>query len=273
MIKDLLAPMALAGLGIGAYKAYDEYSNKPELEDKENYINKRLTELRDLYAQEGKPLGDETNAAIIAQANKDYEDYVKENRTFFERTFNKDTMPWWLTGGLGVLAAMEANKQQKKWEAQRPKYDPGQNPYMAQGGGIQAFAPGGGAKTLAQRMYDNFYEKPGTWLMKAYAASESPVDLQTLMDLFSFRQGGGIQGFAMGSPQFPRMTGDIKGPGDGQSDSIPAMLSNDEHVWTKQETETLGKMFGGDVNTGHQVQYALRDKIKQIGDKMGVSYT
>ena len=80
--------MALAGLGIGAYKAYDEYSNKPELEDKEDYINKRLTELRDLYAQEGKPLGDETNAAIIAQANKDYEDYVKENRTFFERTFN-----------------------------------------------------------------------------------------------------------------------------------------------------------------------------------------
>lgn len=271
MFKNLLNPITL---GLGAYfapKAFKEFSDKPELEDRNEYISKRFKELKDLYVEEGKDISEELEKQIFSQVNKDYEDYVKENRTFFERTFNKETMPWWLTGGLGILAAMEANKQQKKWEAQRPKYDPGQNPYMAQGGGIQAFSQGG--KSLKDRMVENFYEKPGSWLMKAYFASAAPSDLQTLMDLFSFRQGGGIQGFAMGSPQFPRMTGDIKGPGDGQSDSIPAMLSNDEHVWTKQETETLGKMFGGDVNTGHQVQYALRDKIKQIGDKMGVSYT
>ena len=275
MIKDLLAPITLAGLGIGAYKAYDEYSNKPELEDKQEYIKKyvadRLGEDTDIATLLNTEGGASYLNSINAEAEKAYQNYLNENKTFVEKVFNKDTMPWWLTGGLGVLAAMEANKQQKKWEAQRPKYDPGQNPYMAQGGGIQAFAQGG--KSLKDRMVENFYEKPGSWLMKAYFASEAPSDLQTLIDLFSFRQGGGIQGFAMGSPQFPRMTGDIKGPGDGQSDSIPAMLSNDEHVWTKQETETLGKMFGGDVNTGHQVQYALRDKIKQIGDKMGVSYT
>lgn len=258
------------GLMAGGYKMFDEYKNKPELEDREEYVDRIVEERIKLLKEQGIDPSENLDS-IYANANKAYEDYVKENRTFFEKTFNKDTMPWWLTGGLGILAAMEANKQQKKWEAQRPKYDPGQNPYMAQGGGIQAFSQGG--KSLKDRMVENFYEKPGSWLMKAYFASAAPSDLQTLMDLFSFRQGGGIQGFAMGSPQFPRMTGDIKGPGDGQSDSIPAMLSNDEHVWTKQETETLGKMFGGDVNTGHQVQYALRDKIKQIGDKMGVSYT
>jgi len=87
-------------------------------------------------------------------------------------------------------------------------------------------------------------------------------------------QGGGVQAFAQGNEvNFPRMTGDIKGPGDGQSDSIPAMLSNDEHVVTKQEVETIGKMYGGDVDTGHDVLYAMRGGIKDLGDQMGVSYT
>ena len=91
---------------------------------------------------------------------------------------------------------------------------------------------------------------------------------------FNAAQGGGVQAFAQGNEvNFPRMTGDIKGPGDGQSDSIPAMLSNDEHVITRQEVATLGKMHGGDVDTGHDVLYAMRGGIKDLGDQMGVSYT
>ena len=91
---------------------------------------------------------------------------------------------------------------------------------------------------------------------------------------FNAAQGGGVQAFAQGNEvNFPRMVGDIKGPGDGQSDSIPAMLSNDEHVITRQEVATLGKMHGGDVDTGHDVLYAMRGGIKDLGDQMGVSYT
>jgi len=91
---------------------------------------------------------------------------------------------------------------------------------------------------------------------------------------FNAAQGGGVQAFAQGNEvNFPRMMGDIKGPGDGQSDSIPAMLSNDEHVITRQEVATLGKMHGGDVDTGHDVLYAMRGGIKDLGDQMGVSYT
>ena len=129
-----------------------------------------------------------------------------------ESGFEK-SLPY-LTGALGTGLQLYAAK---KAMDNRPTYDMSANPYMAQGGGVQAFAQG------------------------------NEVD-------------------------FPRMTGDIKGPGDGQSDSIPAMLSNDEHVITRQEVATLGKMYGGDVDTGHDVLYAMRGGIKDLGDQMGVSY-
>jgi len=117
----------------------------------------------------------------------------------------------------------------------------------------------------------------GTYLQ--YKAMKDAKDNRPTYDMsdnsyFNAAQGGGVQAFAQGNEvNFPRMIGDIKGPGDGQSDSIPAMLSNDEHVVTKQEVETIGKMYGGDVDTGHDVLYAMRGGIKDLGDQMGVSYT
>ena len=112
--------------------------------------------------------------------------------------------------------------------------------------------------------------------LQLYAAKKA-MDNRPTYDMSAnpyMAQGGGVQAFAQGNEvNFPRMTGDIKGPGDGQSDSIPAMLSNDEHVLTKQEVETIGKMYGGDVDTGHDVLYAMRGGIKNLGDQMGVSYT
>lgn len=89
---------------------------------------------------------------------------------------------------------------------------------------------------------------------------------------YMYAQGGGVQNFAMGgTTEFPRMYGTIKGPGDGQSDSIPAMLSNDEHVLTKREVETIGMMAGGDVDTGHEILKNVRTEIDNIGEQMGVS--
>ena len=114
----------------------------------------------------------------------------------------------------------------------------------------------------------------GTYLQ--YKAMKDAQDNRPTYDMSAnpyMAQGGGVQAFAQGNEvNFPRMMGDIKGPGDGQSDSIPAMLSNDEHVVTKQEVETIGKMYGGDVDTGHDVLYAMRGGIKDLGDQMGVSY-
>ena len=79
--------------------------------------------------------------------------------------------------------------------------------------------------------------------------------------------GGGIQKFAMGTPEFPRMTGDISGPGTGTSDSIPAMLSDGEHVLTKQEVSQIG---GGDNDLGHQRLYAMRENLRSQANMNGI---
>jgi len=84
---------------------------------------------------------------------------------------------------------------------------------------------------------------------------------------FLAADGGGIQKFAMGSPEFPRMTGDISGPGTGTSDSIPAMLSDGEHVLTKQEVTQIG---GGDNDLGHQRLYAARENIREQANDNGI---
>jgi hypothetical protein len=172
----------------------------PEAPDRTKFISDNIK----IFQDQGLEITD----ALISQIGEDYDSKYKDMESSFEKS-----LPY-LAGAGGLGLQLYAAKQAMD---NRPQYDMQSNPYMAQGGGVQAFAQG------------------------------NEVD-------------------------FPRMTGDIKGPGDGQSDSIPAMLSNDEHVVTKQEVETIGKMYGGDVDTGHDVLYAMRGGIKDLGDQMGVSY-
>jgi len=252
---------------------------------------KYLTTIRGLKLEKLKedyPDMKESDLLLLAEeeAQKDLQRVKKDQLSFFGQL----TTPKSLAAGAGIVASILAARQSQKryddYMATRPKYDPGQNPYMAQGGGIQAFAEGTkpiGQKTLSEMMIMNLKEKPMSFLMKSMAAGYAPSDLMDIMSIFGMRDGGGIQSFKFGgtdgsAAQFPydkakKFTGPVRGPGDGQSDDIPAFLSNDEHVVTKQEVETIGKMLGGDVNTGHEALYAMRGGIKNLGDKMGVSYT
>lgn len=185
-------------------KNLSNFFKTPEAPDFTTYLKEQMDKL----PPEMKDSDEETKALY----NAINEDYTKKYGNM-ESGFAKSTP--YLAAGLGTYLQYKAMKDAQD---NRPTYDMSANPYMAQGGGVQAFAQGN-------------------------------------------------------EVNFPRMTGDIKGPGDGQSDSIPAMLSNDEHVVTKQEVETIGKMYGGDVDTGHDVLYAIRGGIKDLGDQMGVSYT
>jgi hypothetical protein len=63
------------------------------------------------------------------------------------------------------------------------------------------------------------------------------------------------------------MTGDIQGPGTGTSDSIPAMLSDGEHVLTKQEVSQIG---GGNNDLGHQKLYAMREELRSKAKSNGI---
>jgi hypothetical protein len=54
--------------------------------------------------------------------------------------------------------------------------------------------------------------------------------------LYMAKSGSGI----MGVEKFPRKTGPINGPGTGTSDSIPAMLSDGEFVFTAKAVRNMG---------------------------------
>lgn len=65
-----------------------------------------------------------------------------------------------------------------------------------------------------------------------------------------------------GSPKptdFPRKTGAINGPGTGTSDSIPAMLSDGEFVFTAKAVRNAG---GGSRRKGAKRMYALMKKLE-----------
>ncbi len=274
-------------IGKARYKSDDPILTPAQEEDYLSTI--RSLKLKQL--KEDFPDTEESELFKIAEeaAQKDLE-RVKGNQLSL---FGKLTTPKSLGIGAGILAGILGARQSQKnyddYMAQRPKYDPGENPYLvAQGGGIQAFGQGDavkpyGEKTIREMLVSNMYEKPLSFFGKSMAAGYAPSDLMEILQIFGMKNGGGIQSFKYGgtdgsAEQFPyneaqRFTGTVKGPGNGQSDDIPAFLSNNEHVITKQEVETIGKMYGGGVDRGHEVLYSLRGGIKDLGDKMGVSYT
>ena len=73
-------------------------------------------------------------------------------------------------------------------------------------------------------------------------------------------KGGGIS-------DFPRKTGMIDGPGDGQSDSIPAMLSDGEFVMTKQAVMAAGD---GDREKGTKKMYSMMNGLEDKAQSMGI---
>ena len=73
-------------------------------------------------------------------------------------------------------------------------------------------------------------------------------------------KGGGIS-------DFPRKTGMIDGPGDGQSDDIPAMLSDGEFVMTKQAVMAAGN---GDRDKGTKQMYAMMNGLENKAKEMGI---
>lgn len=54
--------------------------------------------------------------------------------------------------------------------------------------------------------------------------------------------------------------GTVKGPGNGQSDDIPAMLSNNEHVIDAQTVAAIGN---GDSDAGHQKIEAMKAHVRK----------
>jgi hypothetical protein len=77
----------------------------------------------------------------------------------------------------------------------------------------------------------------------------------------------GVQRFNEGGQpaHFPRKNGAINGPGTGTSDSIPAMLSDGEFVFTAKAVRNAG---GGSRRKGARRMYKLM-KMLEGGDVKG----
>ena len=257
---------AIQGFGekIGSARYKDDTLSRDEFIAKEaKTIEARLN----LTNPEGEGIENAANAEMLAAEN--YEDYQKDQMSFFGQMTTPKSLA--TAGGIiaSILAGRESQRRYDDYMASRPKYDPGQNPFMADGGGIQSFADGNEVKpfskqSLRDMMIMNMKEKPMSAMIKTMTAIDSP---EILMALLGMNQGGGIQGFANGTQEFPRMTGDIQGPGTGTSDSIPAMLSDGEHVLTKQEVSQIG---GGNNDLGHQKLYAMREELRSKAKSNGI---
>jgi hypothetical protein len=71
---------------------------------------------------------------------------------------------------------------------------------------------------------------------------------------------GGVMSLAGGTQHFPRKTGPVDGPGNGTSDSIPAMLSDGEFVFTAKAVRAMGK---GSRRKGAKRMYALMKALEK----------
>lgn len=82
---------------------------------------------------------------------------------------------------------------------------------------------------------------------------------QDINPYYGMNRGGGVM-------DFPEKDGMINGPGDGQSDDIPAMLSDGEFVMTKQAVMAAGN---GNRDEGtkkmYDMMYSLEDKARNMG--------
>ena len=78
-----------------------------------------------------------------------------------------------------------------------------------------------------------------------------------------YAEGGGVmdtpQAMRVGGKTYPRKIGAINGPGTGTSDSIPAMLSDGEFVFTAKAVRAMGN---GSRRKGAKKMYKLMKMLE-----------
>jgi hypothetical protein len=141
--------------------------------------------------------------------------------------------------GLGTMAALGGGKSEK---AERPPGFDGPSGFDLLKSNPQTYglSYGGTRSSYALNPYDYMYSSPqSTPVMRAATGGVASLE--------QYRNGGQPS-------NFPRKNGPINGPGSGTSDSIPAMLSDGEFVFTAKAVRGAG---GGSRRAGAKRMYAL----------------
>ena len=119
-----------------------------------------------------------------------------------------------------------------------------------------------GATVAAAAMTDEekefFYDPNRNPYLKTGSADKD--FFEDINPYYSMNKGGGVM-------DFPEKDGMINGPGDGQSDDIPAMLSDGEFVMTKQAVMAAGN---GNRSEGTKKMYDIMNSLEDKARNMGI---
>jgi hypothetical protein len=155
-------------------------------------------------------------------------------------------------GALGVAGGFSPKEEPPPDNANRLYGSQSGAQLLASNPQIYGTTPGGAATQ---------YYNPG--YMGYGLASRQYYRPQIMFGQPQYRYGfadGGIASLAKGGPSnFPRKNGQIDGPGTGTSDSIPAMLSDGEFVFTAKAVRNMGK---GSRRLGAKRMYALMKALE-----------
>lgn len=114
------------------------------------------------------------------------------------------------------------------------------------------------AAAMSDEERDLFYDPTKNPYLKSGSADKDFYEDINPIYAATMNQGGVMD--------FPEKDGMINGPGDGQSDDIPAMLSDGEFVMTKQAVMAAGN---GNREQGtkkmYDMMYSLEDKAQNMG--------
>lgn len=132
-------------------------------------------------------------------------------------------------------------------------------PQPMMNGQVPVYIPPPNAITNMPQGIPQPYNMPGMYQMPLYGIPRPPTGLPT------YAHGGDVKGGIMHLNQgsrpthFPRKQGEIAGPGTGTSDSIPAMLSDGEFVFTARAVRNAGN---GSRRKGARRMYKLMKMLE-----------
>lgn len=249
-------PLTTAGLGIAAYSAFASGAEEQEFEDEKTYSD---------YLLARKTLGSEATADDIKRLRLSFR-LPAEPPVKLEGL--RPGVPM-AEGGSPAVAAAALNKSPAAAPAMTVAQQAGRiNQINQQISGVVGQMAREGAnipelrerKSLLEAEIDKILNSPSrTSLPMAPRQAEPPP----MPGAVSAARGGGLSDLRdqmIARQGFPRRSGQISGLGGETDDLVPAMLSNNEFVFTADAVKGAG---GGSVDLGTDRMYAMMNQLER----------
>jgi len=231
----------------------------------ENFYDKYISP--DRYANDPTVIAKAAQAGEAAQSSAFNSAYNKALMTLPE---NATATQLEAAKGVAFQAGQDAYKTayDKAFQSAMPGAVTRYGPLAALG--LGALTLSGGFKPEQPQMPDMFKGPTGVQLLRQnpgmyglYYGGVRPTSYGSMYVPGGYAEGGGVmdtpQAMRVGGKTYPRKIGAINGPGTGTSDSIPAMLSDGEFVFTAKAVRAMGN---GSRRKGAKKMYKLMKMLE-----------